>query len=74
MGSSHKISFHILILEIVFISMINMNMFFDFVIMLFENHMFKISLNRTFKMLANVAPYKVGCVKMSIDLLSSYSS
>jgi hypothetical protein len=32
--------------------MININMFFDFVIILFENHMFKISLIRIFKMLA----------------------
>jgi hypothetical protein len=51
--------------------MINMNMFFDFVIMPFENHMFKINLNNYFLMLANVTPYKVGCVKMNIDLLSS---
>lgn len=51
--------------------MINMKMFFDFVIMLFENHMFKISLNRILKMSGNVTPYKVGCVKMNIDLLSS---
>jgi hypothetical protein len=68
MGSSHRISYHILILEIIFISVINMNMFFDFVIMLF---MFKIISNKIFKTLANVTPYKVGCVKMNIDLLSS---
>jgi hypothetical protein len=71
MGRSHKICLHILILEIIFISMINMNMSMDFVIMLFENHMFKIDLHIFFKMLVNVTPYKVGCVKMNIDLLSS---
>ncbi len=41
--------------------MINMNMFFEFILMTLKNHMFKIDLNRFFKN-ASKFFYFVGCL------------
>jgi len=46
MESSHKIGFDVLNLKILFNSMINMNIFFDFVKTLDKNYMFKVGLNK----------------------------
>jgi hypothetical protein len=45
MKNSHKISLDALNFKILFISMINVNMFFDFMIMIFKNDMFNMHLN-----------------------------
>jgi hypothetical protein len=46
MESSHQIDFHILNSKILFTAMFNMNMFFDFVTIVFNKHMFKVNINR----------------------------
>jgi hypothetical protein len=43
MESNHEVGFHILNLKILFMTMFNMNIFFDFVIIIFNNHMLKIN-------------------------------
>jgi hypothetical protein len=45
MKNSHNLSLDVLNLKILFISMINLNMFFDFMIMIFKNDMFSMHLN-----------------------------
>ncbi len=44
-----KVTINILNLEILFLSMINMNMFFEFMSIILKNHMFKINLIRYFQ-------------------------
>jgi hypothetical protein len=41
--------------------MINMNMFFEFILMTLKNHMFKINLNIYFKNASKIS-YFVGCL------------
>jgi hypothetical protein len=40
-----------------------MNMFFDFVTIIFLNHMFKVGLNRFIEIQKNVTTYKIGWSK-----------
>ncbi len=49
MKSNYKISSDILNLESPFNSMINMDMFFDFMSMILKNHMFNVHLSKNFK-------------------------
>jgi hypothetical protein len=49
MKSNYKISSDILNLESPFNSMINMDMFFDFMSMILKNHMFNMHLSKKFK-------------------------
>jgi len=46
---SYKLRFNILNLEILFISMIDINIFFEFISMILKNHMFKIDLSSFFR-------------------------
>jgi hypothetical protein len=43
MENNREVGFHILNLKILFMTMFNMNMFFDFVIIIFNNRMLKIN-------------------------------
>ncbi len=49
MKSNHKINIDILNSESLFNSMINMDMFFDFMPMILKNHMFNMHLSKIFK-------------------------
>ncbi len=46
MESRHQVGFHILNFKILFKTMFNMNMLFEFVTIVFNNHMFKVSLSK----------------------------
>jgi hypothetical protein len=46
MESNHQVSFDILNLKNHFKIMFNMDMFLDFVVIVFDNHMFKTCINR----------------------------
>ncbi len=46
MKSNPQIGLNIFNLKMLFILIIDMNMFFDFITIIFKNHMFKIYLNR----------------------------
>jgi len=61
MESSHQVGPNILNLNILFGSMIDMIMFFDFVTTTFENHMFKICLNRFIKIEVDATIDNVSC-------------
>lgn len=61
MENSHKIGLHILNLKMLFILMIDMNIFLDFIITIFKNHMFKIYLSRFIEIQTNVKTCKSTC-------------
>jgi hypothetical protein len=63
MKCAHQVDLGILNLEILLSSIINMNIFFDFVTTIFLNHMFKVGLNRFIEIQKNIIIYKVGCSK-----------
>jgi hypothetical protein len=48
MENSHQVVFDILDFKILFMTMFNMNMFFDFVTIVFLNHMFKIGISKIY--------------------------
>jgi hypothetical protein len=48
MKSSHQVGFDILDFKILFMTMFNINMFFDFVTIVFKNHMFKIGISKIY--------------------------
>jgi hypothetical protein len=48
MENSHKIDLHIVNFKILFIPIINMGIFFDFMPMILKNYMFNVHLSRFF--------------------------
>jgi hypothetical protein len=61
MESSLQVDPNILNLNILFDSMINMIMFFDFVTITFRNHMFKMCLSRFIKIEVDATIDNVSC-------------
>ncbi len=59
MKSGHQVGLNLLNLKIFFTSMINYTKFFDFVITIFYNHVFKIVLYIFIKSQRDVTTYKI---------------